>query len=1021
MGQTAIAFGALLRRYRLAAGLTQEALAERAGISGRAVGDLERDGGRLPRLDTVALLTQALGLSAEQAATLRAVARPQLDPAGMVRPQPPSPSVSPAVRPFLVGRERERALLRGHLEAAMAGRGHLVLVGGEAGIGKTTLVADLATQAENQGCLVLWGHAFDLTVTPPYDPWVELATGYQPTDDLPPFPAFLHGGPALGALGSQGALFAQTWAFFATVAGKRPLVLMLEDVHWADQESLDLLRFVARQVTRHRMLVLATYRSDELARRHPLSQLIPLVVREAQANRLDVLPLDEDAQRALIEERYRLPEPDLVRLQRYLREHGEGNPLYVGEVLRMLEDGRVLAVRDGAWELGDLAEVRVPPLLVQVIEGRLWRLHGETRALLEVAAVIGQEVPLDLWQRVSGATDEMLARAVEEGLEAHLLTEGAGGAVRFSHALVREALYEGIVLVRRRVWHRTVGEALAASHSPGPDMVAYHFEQAGDPRAVDWMLRAATRAARTFALRAAVARLEVVLRLQETHGVRVAAPQTLLLQMSMLLRFTDPRAALGHVEAALALAERVGDRAFAAVALGQRGYLRRRLGEMRDGMADLELAAQVFDRLLADDPAAFDDAEPRMLGFSFPDAPSFLWGLVALRRDVRISSAAMLGQLERALTLGEPLVDAIFARMEAGEISSTAVYVDVAGSGPHHSANIAHGLGIAYALLGRVAEAHRFFRHAGRLFEAQGIDPILVSTNAEAELELLHLPYEAERLRERQRLVERTQATWARAGDSVPLGLTMPPFLPVLLLEGAWQEARDLAEACRRVLVDNLVWLRLTATEVLAILACEQGEGKRIVAYATEVLPDGPATEPGDADFFAAQSLQRLAARQAFEDRDLPMTRAWLEAHDRWLGWSGAVLGRADGALLWAAYHHAAGDPPLARQRAEEALALASEPRQPLALVAVHRFIGKLGTGDGASPTPRRTSSSRSPWPTPAPPPSSGRLPCSGRPSCGPRRVEWRTLASCWPRSGASASRWEPGRRWPASTRWKPG
>ena len=185
----------------------------------------------------------------------------------------------------LVGREHERALLDERLRATLDGQGSLVLVSGEAGIGKTTLVANLARQAEAAGALVLWGHCYDLSITPPYGPWLELAGRYQPCDGLPPAPAFLHDPAALAAAGSQEALFAQTWAFFAALAAARPLVLVLEDLHWADQESLTLLRLVARRLAGHRVLVLATYRSDDLSRRHALYPLIPLLVREAHPGR----------------------------------------------------------------------------------------------------------------------------------------------------------------------------------------------------------------------------------------------------------------------------------------------------------------------------------------------------------------------------------------------------------------------------------------------------------------------------------------------------------------------------------------------------------------------------------------------------------------------------------------------------------------------------------------------------------------------------------------------------------------
>lgn len=324
--------------------------------------------------------------------------------------------------------------------------------------------------------------------------------------------------------------------------------------------------------------------------------------------------------------------------------------------------------------------------------------------------MVGQEVPLALWQRVSGADDEALAGAVGKRLEADLLMEASGGAVRFSHALVREALYQGIVLVRRRAWHRKVGEALAERVSPDPDAVAHHFEEAGDPRAIKWLYRAASRAEQSYAMQTAVTRLDAVLRLQEAHGVEIVAPQTLLFQMSTFLRYTDTRAALGHLDAALALAERAGDRTFAAVGLGQRGYLRWFLGEMRAGMIDLDQAALTADRLLEEDPAAFDHVDTHIFTLG-PPGISYLRASVGARRDVRIAFGALLGQLAYALTLGKPLKDAVFARLEEGAIGPAADYDEIPGSGPHNIGNLLSGLGIAYSLLGRVDEAHRCFSH----------------------------------------------------------------------------------------------------------------------------------------------------------------------------------------------------------------------------------------------------------------------------------------------------------------------
>ena len=179
---------------------------------------------------------------------------------------------------LLAGRQREQALLLQLLDDMRAGSGSLVLVSGEAGIGKTTLVEWLASKAEAHGCLVLRGGCYDLTTTPPYGPWRELLRRYSPLSGLPAVPNFVSDPGALAALGSQEALFDEAWRFFEAIAEQQPILVILEDLHWADQVSLDLLRFIARQV-RNVPRCSVTYRDDELTRGHRLSQLLPLLSR----------------------------------------------------------------------------------------------------------------------------------------------------------------------------------------------------------------------------------------------------------------------------------------------------------------------------------------------------------------------------------------------------------------------------------------------------------------------------------------------------------------------------------------------------------------------------------------------------------------------------------------------------------------------------------------------------------------------------------------------------------------------
>lgn len=489
----------------------------------------------------------------------------------------------------LVGRERERGVLRAHLTATLTGHGKLVLVGGEAGVGKTTIVQWLAGAAAEAGALVLWGHCYDLTVTPPYGPWVELARSCQPVDDLPAFPSFLAGGEAL---------FARTWEFFATVASQRPLLLILEDLHWSDAESLALLRVMARQLSRHRVLVVVTYRTDELTRRLPLYQLVPLLVREAEAERLTLLPLDEDAQRALIAKWYPLATEDASRLAAYLSVQAEGNPLYAGELLRMLEEDRVLVRRDNGWVLGDLEHVRVPPMLLQVIEGRLARLDEETSKLLQLAAVIGQEVPLELWQQVSEASDEALAGTIEQGQVAQLLVEVTGGTTyRFRHALIREALYQEVVALRRRLWHQKVGEALAETRNPDPDAVAHHFEEARDGRAARWLLKAGERAQRAYSWVTAAERFDAALANLTGQEASDLDRAVLLFHIAVLIRYVDAKRALAITEGARLLAAAAGEPGVASFCQCIAGLWRCFLGDVRAGLADMEQGYTAFDAL----------------------------------------------------------------------------------------------------------------------------------------------------------------------------------------------------------------------------------------------------------------------------------------------------------------------------------------------------------------------------------------------------------------------------------------
>ena len=481
----------------------------------------------------------------------------------------------------------------------MAGRGRLVLLGGEAGIGKTTLARDLAAEATARGARVLTGACYDLTNTPPYGPWLDLFDACALDRDLPPPPAAFAGG-RLSDVTDQAALFAEVRAFFAALAATGPALLLLEDLHWADPASLELLRHLAPRLRHWPILLLVTYRGDELTRRHPFAVQLPALVREADGLRLDLQRLDATALRALVAARYRLPGRRRGAPGRLPGPARRGQPVVRDRAPPRVAGGSA-ASPSRRWLDAWRARPRRAPLLPPARDRAPRRpaRRGDTQPLA-IAAVIGQEVPLALWAEVADLDDEALLTIVERAVDAHLLeADPDGRRVRFVHALTREALYAGVLPPRRRLWHRRVGEALAAGTRPDPDAVAYHFQAAGDPRAGEWLLAAGDRAQRAYAwltaaerLRAAAALLEDVEGQERTRG-RLAC------RVAYLLRFSDPDGAIEALDVAARVATRIGDAVMAAEVRWLRGLLLCYADRFRSGLAEMIAGIEALEAMPA--------------------------------------------------------------------------------------------------------------------------------------------------------------------------------------------------------------------------------------------------------------------------------------------------------------------------------------------------------------------------------------------------------------------------------------
>ena len=839
------------------------------------------------------------------------------------------------------------------LDDVLAGHGGFAIIGGEAGIGKTTLVNDLAGKAEERGALVLTGHCYDLMTTPPYGPWEEIIRTELPGGDFPALPEALQRGTGLKGVSNRDVLFDHMVTRLRALADIRPLLLVLEDMHWSDPASLEFLRFLARQIGNLELLLIVTFRDDEITRQHGLYQLLPILVREAQTDRFMLQRLDSDAIRSLVATRYCLTDYDEARLVHYVQRLAGGNPFFCNELLRMLEDQRLLHRTSSGWILEQLSEVQVPPLVRQVIDARLDGLSRETLDVLQLAAVIGQDVSLDLWQRLADLSSSELDARIAEALNAHLVMLSPDNTtLSFTHALVREALYESVMPARRREYHRRIGAALAETSQPRPDAVAHHFQQSQDPRACEWHIRAGARAERGYAWAMAARSYEEALPYLEADETRLRERGWLLHHLGELLHYADNAQAAAYLGDALQIARQIDDSALAAFSLADVGIVHgfsnapgdtRRAGEeLEAGIAAIErLTDADFQQAAAQNQALFNPPEPGGTHQSSAGQGGFDKRVeLDARRWVLVYRLAHVGRYREAIELGE----AIGSNSES------------LAAGGHQVGSVQrwpfYGLGPAYAALGEVDAARRAFARSREISAATGNHAVFVSGST-IEFRMLLVPYDETNSRIRRRALEQLVrpaeqvAGLLRAsapGRDLLTELRLPEELYRQYLDGEWEQARSLA----LIQVAEFPGQRkLRARYYQALLARPQGDSDLAWERIYEALPRGPQTTPGDCELFVGIAFQRLAAELALDAGELDVARAWIRAHEHWAQISGVALGRSEGELLRARYHREAGEIADARRHAERAVSLAADPRQPMALIAAQRFLGRLATDDG--------------------------------------------------------------------------
>jgi class 3 adenylate cyclase/DNA-binding CsgD family transcriptional regulator len=432
-----------------------------------------------------------------------------------VEAHPPEASMA-APADMFVGRQHELEVLRGAFEQACAGHGRIVMLAGEPGIGKTRTAQELANHAAQREAMVVWGRCPEESGAPPYWPWVQIiraalqdadldflsglgAAAVDIADIVPEIRERLPGLEPSAPLGDPAEtrfrMFESIRQFLAGLAQRRTLLLVLDDLHWADAPSLRLLEFLVPELGASRVLLVGTYRATELSRRHPLSNTLGALARASHFARVNLTGLSEEEVQAFVAAAgATLP----VGLTKTLHDQTEGNPLFLREIVRFLEQRGALTT-DGA----PTAAVRIPEGVTEVIGRRLNLLSAGCNEVLGLAAVIGRDFAWEVLLRAAApSSEDMLLEALDEAVAAHIVQETAERRYQFTHNLIRMTLYDELRIARRRQFHRAVGNAIEAVYRADLDPflpeLARHFQAAGGDseaeKAIDYAVRAGRRA-----------------------------------------------------------------------------------------------------------------------------------------------------------------------------------------------------------------------------------------------------------------------------------------------------------------------------------------------------------------------------------------------------------------------------------------------------------------------------------------------------------------------------------------------
>jgi class 3 adenylate cyclase/tetratricopeptide (TPR) repeat protein len=503
-------------------------------------------------------------------------AAPEVAPAPS-RERAPAPS-GQFLCPVVVGRVAEASRFASALAAAKVASGQTVVLGGEAGVGKSAFVRRADEQATGDGFRILVGLTHQSDAGLPYAPFISaVRSGFRGLDrdelgrvlqrSAPDLAQLF---PELGRLGSAEAstgierhrLAVAFQHLFRAFARESPVLLVLEDLHWADEASLELLKHLARELRDARVAILATYRSDEMHRRHPLLRALADLERERLVTQIALKRLTPEETTELIRATFAQSEAD-VRITDEFRDaiyaRSEGNPFFTEELLKALvESGGVYFDKSG-WHRKPIDQLEIPGSIREAVRARMERLTDDARPTLAAAATIGHRFEFEVLRRVRGVEETVLEGHLREFIEQQLVSESTGGRdeYAFRHALTREVVYDDLLVRERKRLHRGVADALAAARDTPPALLAHHLLEAGElERAVPVLIQAGDHAMRADAPREAAAHY--------ARAVEIGLPDadlvTVIERQAEAYQPFDTPLSIKTAQEALALYRQLGDR-----------------------------------------------------------------------------------------------------------------------------------------------------------------------------------------------------------------------------------------------------------------------------------------------------------------------------------------------------------------------------------------------------------------------------------------------------------------------------